>query len=232
MPGNFFARAKERLSLMLRAAPSGAASGASQRASAPPAEPAKPTKLAEMAELRRRIDALERAGYGGDMAGKRAAPPGALPFGAPEIDEVLPWRGLAPGALHEISGPVRDAAAFGFVSALLARLAAGAPGAVLDGRDIGTVICPEARCKIFVEASVEVRARRRLKELQERGVESIYSRVLRDMEERDARDRNRSIAPLVPAEDAYQLDTTTLDADSVFDLAVAFITSQNKSDKA
>ena len=137
MPGNFFARAKERLSLMLRAAPSGAASGASQRASAPPAEPAKPTKLAEMAELRRRIDALERAGYGGDMAGKRAAPPGALPFGAPEIDEVLPWRGLAPGALHEISGPVRDAAAFGFVSALLARLAAGAPGAVLWCRRLG-----------------------------------------------------------------------------------------------
>jgi len=124
------------------------------------------------------------------------------------------------------------AALVGFQRSFAAKPPGGAPGAVLDGRDIGTVICPEARCKIFVEASVEVRARRRLKELQERGVESIYSRVLRDMEERDARDRNRSIAPLVPAEDAYQLDTTTLDADSVFDLAVAFITSQNKSDKA
>ncbi len=107
-----------------------------------------------------------------------------------------------------------------------------APGAVIDGRDIGTVICPDARCKIFVDASVEVRARRRLKELQDRGVESINSRVLRDMEERDARDRNRPIAPLAPADDAFQLDTTDLDADAAFDLAVAFITARNKPDKS
>ncbi len=106
----------------------------------------------------------------------------------------------------------------------------GAPGAVIDGRDIGTVICPGADAKIFVDAPVQVRARRRLKELQARGVESIYSRVLRDMKERDARDRNRAVAPLVPADDAYVLDTTVLDADAAFDLAVTFIKSQNKSD--
>ncbi|NQU70598.1 MAG: (d)CMP kinase [Rhodospirillales bacterium] len=108
----------------------------------------------------------------------------------------------------------------------------GAPGAVIDGRDIGTVICPDADCKIFVDAGVEVRARRRLKELRDRGVESIYSRVLRDMEERDARDRNRPVAPLIPADDAFKLDTTDLDADAAFELAAAFIAARNKPDKS
>jgi protein ImuA len=111
---------------MLRAIPSSAASGR-----------AAPHVSARLAELRRRIDALERAGPG-HMAGQRAAPAlRALPFGAPEIDDALPWRGLAAGALHEVSGPARDAAALGFVSALLARLAARAPGAVLWCRRLG-----------------------------------------------------------------------------------------------
>ena len=83
---------------------------------------------AKIAELRRRIDALERAG---GSAGKSAGAGRALPFGVPEIDEALPWHGLALGALHEISGPARDGAALGFVSAVLARLASDAPGAVL-----------------------------------------------------------------------------------------------------
>jgi len=104
---------------MLRAVPSSAASG-----------PAAPQASVRVAELRRRIDALERAGSE-PVAGQRVGLLGALPFGAPEIDDALPWRGLAPGALHEISGPPRDAAALGFVSALLTRLAARAPGAVL-----------------------------------------------------------------------------------------------------
>ena len=103
----------------------------------------------------------------------------------------------------------------------------GAKGAILDGRDIGTVVCPGADAKLFVTASVEVRAERRFKELRERGLDVIHGRVLADMEERDARDQDRAVSPLEPAEDAYQLDTSDLDADQVFAAALGFINSGN-----
>ncbi len=102
----------------------------------------------------------------------------------------------------------------------------GKKGAVLDGRDIGTVVCPDADAKLFVSASTEVRAERRLKELQERGLEAIYARVLEDMKERDARDSSRAASPLEPAKDAHQLDTSTLDADQVFAKALEVISSR------
>lgn len=104
-----------------------------------------------------------------------------------------------------------------------------AVGVVMDGRDIGTVICPDADHKIFVDASLEVRAQRRLKELRERGVEGIESRVLQDMSARDARDLGRRVAPLMPAEDAFLLDTTALDADAAFAAALDHVGSQNTS---
>ena len=99
----------------------------------------------------------------------------------------------------------------------------GTRGTVLDGRDIGTVVCPEADAKLFVTADVEARAMRRFKELQAGGHEAIYERVLQDMKLRDARDRERRIAPLVRAPDAFELDTTSLDADAAFQAAVRFI---------
>lgn len=99
----------------------------------------------------------------------------------------------------------------------------GFKGTVLDGRDIGTVVCPEADIKLYVTASAEARALRRFKELQEKGANAIYQRVLQDIEQRDARDRERQTAPLRPAADALELDTTALDADAAFEKAADLI---------
>jgi len=104
--------------------------------------------------------------------------------------------------------------------------AARKPGAVLDGRDIGTIVCPNAEAKIFVTASPEERARRRTSELAERGETVAYDAVLADIHERDARDRTRSFAPLVPAADAYVLDTTNLDIDAAVAAAIRFVDSR------
>ena len=97
------------------------------------------------------------------------------------------------------------------------------PGAVLDGRDIGTVIAPGADVKLFVVASPEVRARRRLLELKARGEDADEAEVLADIRRRDERDSRRTAAPLVQAPDAHLLDTTHLDIDAAFRAAVSFI---------
>lgn len=99
----------------------------------------------------------------------------------------------------------------------------GGKGAVLDGRDIGTVVCPAAGIKLYVTASAEKRAERRLKELLGRGVDTSLDKVLAEMRERDERDASRAVAPLKPADDAHVLDTSTLDADAAFDAAIAFV---------
>jgi len=111
-------------------------------------------------------------------------------------------------------------------SALLAyqrAFAAQPGGAVLDGRDIGTVVCPNADVKIFVTATPEVRARRRFLERQERLEEVTYERVLADIQRRDARDAGRESAPMRPAADAALLDTSELDIEAAFDAAVGLI---------
>ncbi|MBN2751756.1 MAG: (d)CMP kinase [Rhodospirillaceae bacterium] len=99
-------------------------------------------------------------------------------------------------------------------------------GAVLDGRDIGTVVCPHAELKLYITASAEERARRRTLELQEKGFDVIQERVLADILGRDERDRDRSTAPLAMAGDAIVLDTTEMDADMVFDRAVVLFRSR------
>ena len=97
------------------------------------------------------------------------------------------------------------------------------PGAVLDGRDIGTVVCPQADIKIFVTATPEERARRRFLELGARGDAVTYESVLSVIKDRDARDAGRPDAPLRQADDAILLDTTTLDIEAAFDSAVGLI---------
>lgn len=97
------------------------------------------------------------------------------------------------------------------------KFAASAQGAVLDGRDIGTVVCPNADIKIFMTASLEARAKRRHRELQGEGIEVVYQSVLEDLKERDERDSKRQAAPLIPAEGAIHLDTTEMDAKTVFE---------------
>jgi len=89
------------------------------------------------------------------------------------------------------------------------------PGLVADGRDMGTVVFPDAALKIFLEASVAERASRRYKQLKEKGESVILSRLFRDMQERDRRDRERAVSPTVPADDAIVVDSTDLPLDAV-----------------
>ncbi len=98
-----------------------------------------------------------------------------------------------------------------------------AKGAVLDGRDIGTKICPDAPLKLFLTASLEERARRRMEELRGRGAPAIYEEVEKDLKERDVRDSMRRAAPLAAARDAKVIDTTALDAEAVFERASLFV---------
>lgn len=107
-------------------------------------------------------------------------------------------------------------------TALLAfqrRVAATPPGAVLDGRDTGTVVCPEAELKLFVTAGLEERARRRLEELRSKGETLMLPEVLAEVAARDSRDRTRLTAPLRPADDAVEIDTTGMTPDAVFQRA-------------
>jgi len=97
------------------------------------------------------------------------------------------------------------------------------PGLVADGRDMGTVIFPDAKLKIFLTASAEIRAQRRYKQLKEKGESVNLTRLFREIKARDLRDQSRSIAPLRPAEDAVIIDSTRLSIDEVFDKVVSLI---------
>lgn len=106
------------------------------------------------------------------------------------------------------------------------RAFATAPGLVADGRDMGTVVFIGAEVKIFLDASAEERANRRMKQLQQKGLNVRFDRLLSEIQERDDRDRNRAVAPLRPAEDALVLDSTSMNIDEVVALALTFIESK------
>jgi cytidylate kinase len=137
-----------------------------------------------------------------------------------ELDrERLMAAGLGEAASRVAAMPEVRAALLG-----LQRDFAGHPGgAVLDGRDTGTVICPGADVKLFVTASAEARAARRHKESRERGEGSTYDEVLADIRRRDERDAARAVAPLKPAPDAVLLDTTALDIEAAFQEALKIV---------
>ncbi|HCE3019397.1 TPA: (d)CMP kinase [Vibrio parahaemolyticus] len=101
-----------------------------------------------------------------------------------------------------------------------------APGLVADGRDMGTVVFPIAQAKIFLDASAEERANRRLKQLQDKGLDVRFADLLSEIQERDDRDRNRPVAPLRPAEDALVLDSTSMTIDEVVEKALQYIESK------
>ncbi|WP_410795901.1 (d)CMP kinase [Parvularcula sp. LCG005] len=119
--------------------------------------------------------------------------------------------------------PVVRAALLDFQRQFAAKPPHGAAGAVLDGRDIGTVVCPDALVKFYITAAPEERARRRHEELRQRDGGLSYEMTLEDIKRRDARDSGRETAPMRPAADAQFIDTTKLDADAVFARACRFI---------
>ena len=96
-------------------------------------------------------------------------------------------------------------------------------GLIADGRDMGTVVFPNAQVKLFLDASAEERAKRRYKQLQNKGINGNFAQILAEIQERDFRDRNREVAPLKPADDAFLLDSTTLSIDEVIAQALAYI---------
>lgn len=164
-------------------------------------------------------------------AGRRVLDAGGEP--ADPVAAETAARALTPADLQrgDLREPAADAAAAAVASIPGVRAALldfqrrfdHGPGAVLDGRDIGTIVFPHARAKLFVTASVEARGRRRWLELTKRGVSAELAEVTALVRLRDEQDRARTAAPLVPAQDALLLDTTDLDADTTFASALALL---------
>lgn len=97
------------------------------------------------------------------------------------------------------------------------------PGAVLDGRDIGTVVCPEAEVKLYITASPEKRAQRRFREVEQKGGDTPYEQILADIIKRDERDMGRSDSPLRPAENAHLIDTSEMSIETAFNTALSIV---------
>ena len=161
---------------------------------------------------------------GGDPADPAAAEAAARQVDPATLDDPrLLSEAVAQASSVVAAMPEVRAALLRFQREFAARPPGGRRGAVLDGRDIGTAVCPDAAVKLFVTASPEVRAERRVRELRRRGAAAIYQNVLQDMTERDARDEGRRAAPLAAASDAVIIDTTALDADQAFERASEII---------
>lgn len=175
-----------------------------------------------------RATALRVLAKGGDPADADQAADAARAVTAADLaDPRLRQDNVAAAASVVAAIPAVRAALLAFQRDFARHPPAGLKGAVLDGRDIGTVVCPEADAKLFITASLEARARRRYKELQAAGAGAIYERVLQDMKVRDERDSERQAAPLKAADQSKLIDTTALDADAAFAAAVEFIAGKH-----
>jgi cytidylate kinase len=157
---------------------------------------------------------------GAELHDEERAAAAAKSLDASKLDEaMLKARGMAePASIVSAMPGVRAA-----LIELQRQFASSPPGAVLDGRDIGTVICPDANVKIFVDAAPEVRARRRVAALAADGVVVGEAQIIADILRRDERDKNRPVAPLKPAADAHLLDTTHLDIDAAVRAAIDIV---------
>jgi len=164
---------------------------------------------------------------GGDPADPQAAVPVARSLGLADLERPdMRAEAVGQGASRVAAIPAVRAALLDLQRRFAAQPPGGKRGAILDGRDIGTVVCPDADVKLYVTASLEARATRRQKELRERGEASIYARVKQEMQERDSRDSARVTAPLRPAPDAVVLDTSEVDADGVLRAALDIIAAR------
>ncbi|BFU59504.1 MULTISPECIES: (d)CMP kinase [Rodentibacter] len=133
---------------------------------------------------------------------------------------------------QEVADAASKVAVFPQVRAALLQLQqnfAKNDGLIADGRDMGTVVFPNAQVKLFLDASAEERAKRRYKQLQNNGISGNFAQILAEIQERDFRDRNREVAPLKPAEDALLLDSTTLSIDEVIAQALNYIRQRTNS---
>lgn len=158
---------------------------------------------------------------GADVADPAARLAAARALDAAHLEDAASLR--EPGMGEAASIVAADPAVRAEILAFQRGFADQPPGAVLDGRDIGSVVCPGADAKIFVTAAPEARAERRWRELVGNGVAISYEQVLDDIRRRDDRDTSRAVAPLRPAADAHLLDTTELDIEAAFRAAVDLI---------
>ena len=167
-----------------------------------------------------RATAAAVIGEGRDLFDEESAVAAARGLGLTDFDETaLRSRAMAEAASVVAAMPGVRAALIDAQRAFAARPG----GAVLDGRDIGTVVCPKATAKVFVTASASVRAQRRVLELAQRGEKADYNAILADILRRDARDSERAAAPLRPADDAVRLDTTHLGIEAAFAEALRIV---------
>ncbi len=155
----------------------------------------------------------------------RAATEAASNLSVADLDNDALRGDVAASAASKVAVmPVVRQALLTFQRRFAAEPPAGAEGAVLDGRDVGTVVCPDAQVKLFITATIEARTARRVRELRQRGLAAIQDAVMAEMRERDERDSRRAYAPLRASEDAVTIDTSCLGPDAVYAAAADVVT--------